>query len=246
MDKTTFLRSLLPAAVLVGITIAPLAGQAAPATETRAVPEFTAIATSGSMALQISQGVVASVQVTADDKVLSHVVTVVEAGRFGPTLHIRMKREGWGWGWGGSHHSGAIKVVVVTPRLTGVASSGAGDIRIDAMQTPALQLALSGSGNAGLAGLNTDELGISIAGSGDVRADGRSARLNVSIAGSGDVRLADLRSDEVTVKIAGSGNAAEQAHKTLSVSIAGSGDVVYSGDATVKKSVAGSGTVSKR
>ena len=244
MDKTTFLRSLLPAAVLVGITIAPLAGQAAPATETRAVPEFTAIATSGSMALQISQGVVASVQVTADDKVLSHVVTVVEAGRFGPTLHIRMKREGWGWG--GSHHSGAIKVVVVTPRLTGVASSGAGDIRIDAMQTPALQLALSGSGNAGLAGLNTDELGISIAGSGDVRADGRSARLNVSIAGSGDVRLADLRSDEVTVKIAGSGDAAVQAHKTLSVSIAGSGNVVYSGDATVKKSVAGNGTVSKR
>ena len=246
MDITTFLRSLLPAAVLVGITIAPLAGQAAPATETRAVPEFTAIATSGSMALQISQGVVASVQVTADDKVLSHVVTVVEAGRFGPTLHIRMKREGWGWGWGGSHHSGAIKVVVVTPRLTGVASSGAGDIRIDAMQTPALQLALSGSGNAGLAGLNTDELGISIAGSGDVRADGRSARLNVSIAGSGDVRLADLRSDEVTVKIAGSGDAVVQAQKTLSVSIAGSGDVVYSGDATVKKSVAGSGTVSKR
>ena len=246
MDKTTFLRSLLPAAVLVGITIAPLAGQAAPATETRAVPEFTAIATSGSMALQISQGVVASVQVTADDKVLSHVVTVVEAGRFGPTLHIRMKREGWGWGWGGSHHSGAIKVVVVTPRLTGVASSGAGDIRIDAMQTPALQLALSGSGNAGLAGLNTDELGISIAGSGDVRADGRSARLNVSIAGSGDVRLADLRSDEVTVKIAGSGDAVVQAQKTLSVSIAGSGDVVHSGDATVKSSVAGSGTVSKR
>ena len=246
MDKTTFLRSLLPAAVLVGITIAPLAGQAAPATETRAVPEFTAIATSGSMALQISQGVVASVQVTADDKVLSNVETVVEAGRLGPTLHIRMKREGWGWGWGGSHHSGAIKVVVVTPRLTGVASSGAGDIRIDAMQTPALQLALSGSGNAGLAGLNTDELGISIAGSGDVRADGRSARLNVSIAGSGDVRLADLRSDEVTVKIAGSGDAVVQAQKTLSVSIAGSGDVVYSGDATVKKSVAGSGTVSKR
>ena len=246
MAKTTYLRSLLPAAVLLGITIAPLAGQAAPATETRAVPEFTAIATSGSMALQISQGVVASVQVTADDKVLSNVETVVEAGRLGPTLHIRMKREGWGWGWGGSHHSGAIKVVVVTPRLTGVASSGSGDIRIEAVQTPALQLSLSGSGKAVLAGLSTEELGISIAGRGDVRADGRSARLNLSIAGSGDVRLADLRSDEVTVKIAGSGNAAVQAHKTLSVSIAGSGDVVYSGDATVKSSVAGSGAVRKR
>ena len=248
MFKAAF-RSLLPAAVLVGTAaaIVPQPGHAAPATETRSVPEFTAIAASGSVNISVTQGPVTSVQVTADDKELPNIETVVEGGKRGPTLQIRMKREGWwGWGWGKSHHTGPVNVVIVTPRLTGLASAGSGDIRVGALQTPSLQLSISGSGNALLAGLITDELGVNIAGSGDVSAEGRSGKLNVSIAGSGDVRLGELRSDEVAVKIAGSGNAVVQAQKTLSVSIAGSGDVVYSGEATVKSSVAGSGSVKKR
>ena len=245
MFKATF-HSLLPAAVLVGFAaaLAPLPGHAAPATETRSVPEFTAIAANGSVNISVTQGPVTSVQVTADDKELPLIETVVESGKFGPTLQIRMKREGWGWGK--SHHTGPVNVVIVTPRLLGLASAGSGDIRVGAQQTPSLQLSISGSGNAQLAGLITDELGVAIAGSGDVSGAGRAGRLNVSIAGSGDVRLGDLRSDEVAVKIAGSGDAVVQAQKTLSVSIAGSGDVLYSGEATVKSSVAGSGSVKKR
>ena len=251
MFKATF-RSLWPAAGLVGIAaaIAPLPGHAAPATETRSVPEFTAIAANGSVNISVTQGPVTSVQVTADDKELAHIETVVESGKHGPTLQIRMKREGWSWrwnwGWGKSYNAGPINVTVVTPKLTGLASIGSDDIRVGAMQTPSLQLSISGTGNMRLVGLSTDELGVNIAGTGDVSAEGRSGKLNVSIAGSGDVRLGDLRSDEVAVKIAGSGNAVVQAQKTLSVSIAGSGDVVYSGEAAVKSSVAGSGSVKKR
>lgn len=246
------LRSLLPAAVLVGsaaalvLAVTPLPGHAASATETRSVPEFTAIAANGSVNVSVTQGPVTSVQVTADEKELPNIETVVEAGKRGPTLQIRLKREGWGWGWGKGYNTGPINVVIVTPQLTGLASAGSGDIRVGALQTPSLQLSISGSGNAVLAGLSTDDLGVAIAGSGDVSAEGRAGKLNVSIAGSGDVRLGDLRSDEVVVKIAGSGDAVVQAQKTLSVSIAGSGDVVYSGEATVKSSVAGSGTVKKR
>lgn len=244
------LRSLLPAAVLAGLVMAPLPGQAATATETRNVPEFTAIAANGSVNISVTQGPVTSVQVTADDKDLPHIETVVESGKRGPTLQIRTKRvgggEGWGWGWGKNYNTGPVNVVIVMPKLTGIASAGSGDIRVGALQTPSLQLSISGSGNAALVGLATDELGVSIAGSGDVSAEGRAGRLDVSIAGSGDVRLRDLRSDEVAVKIAGSGDAVVQAQKTLNVSIAGSGDVVYSGEATVKSSVAGSGSVKKR
>ncbi len=240
----TTLRSLLPAAVLLGLAIAPLASQAASATEMRTVPEFTAIASSGPVNISVSQGPVTSVQVTADEKELPNIETVVETGKRGATLQIRMKREGWGWSWG--KNSTPVNVVIVTPRLTGLAVAGSGDIRVGALQTPSLQMSISGSGDALLMGLSTDEFGVSIAGSGDVSADGRAGKLTVSIAGSGDVRLADLRSDEVSVKIAGSGDAVVNAQKTLSVSIAGSGDVVYSGEATVKSSVAGSGTVKKR
>jgi len=244
----TPLRRLLLAALLSGLAFAPLAGQAAAATETRTVPEFTAIAAAGSVNISVTQGPVTSVQVSADEKELPHIETVVETGKHGATLQIRMKREGWGWGWGwGKGTSSApVNIVIVTPRLTGLSSAGSGDIRVGALQTPSLQLSISGSGNAVLTGLGTDEFGVSISGSGDVSANGRAGKLNVSIAGSGDVSLGDLRSDEVSVKIAGSGDAVVQAQRTLNVSIAGSGDVVYSGEATVKSSVAGSGAVKKR
>jgi len=242
--NTPWIRTLLPAAVLCGLAFLPPASQAAEATENRSVGEFNAIALGGAMNLTVRQGSPASVQVSADDKLLPQIETVVESGRSGPTLQLRMKREQGGFSSWSSR--GAIKVTVVTPQLSGLSTAGSGDIRLEAFKTPALQLSIAGAGNAVLNGLDTEELGVGISGSGDVRGDGRAARLNVSIAGSGDVRLADLRGDEVSVKIAGSGDAAVNAQKTLKVSIAGSGDVIYTGEATVKSSVAGSGSIKKR
>jgi Putative auto-transporter adhesin, head GIN domain len=220
-------------------------------TETRTVPEFQAIALGGSMDLVVRQGP-QQVQVTAGDKQLPAIETVVENGKNGPTLMVRWKRgdgeRGWSWKWNSNDWKGQgkLRVTVSVPKLTAVSSSGAGDIVVESFNTPAFKLALSGSGDAKLNGLSTDELGISIAGSGDVAGSGSAAKLTISIAGSGDVRLKELRSDDVKVTIAGSGDAAVNAQKTLNVSIAGSGDVSYTGDAVVKSSVAGSGGVTKR
>jgi Putative auto-transporter adhesin, head GIN domain len=220
-------------------------------TETRTVPDFQAIALGGSMDLVVRQGP-QQVQVTAGDKQLPQLETVVENGKNGPTLMVRWKREagerGWSWKWNSNDWkaSNRLRVTVSVPKLSALSASGSGDIVLEAFNTPALKLALSGSGDAKLNGLTTDELGISIAGSGDVQGTGSAAKLTISIAGSGDVRLNDLRADDVKVTIAGSGDAAVNAQKTLNVSIAGSGDVSYSGDAVVKSSVAGSGGVSKR
>ena len=81
---------------------------------------------------------------TADDKELPNIETVLESGKRGPTLQIRVKREaggwGWGWGWGKGYQSGPVSVVIVTPKLTGLDSAGSGDIRVGPLQTPSLQL----------------------------------------------------------------------------------------------------------
>ncbi len=237
------LRSLLLAVCLSGLSILPLAGQAATTTgsgtaasETRSLGEFSAIALGGAMNLNVTQGAVTSVQVQADDNLLSMIETVVEGQR----LEIRWKK-------GASVYTRSpVRVTVVTPRLTALSTAGSGDIKLEAFSTPSLKLSIAGSGNAVLAGLSTDELQVGVSGSGDVHGAGKAAKVGVSIAGSGDVRLSDLRADDVQVRIAGSGDAAVNAMKTLNVSIAGSGDVVYSGDAQVKSSVAGSGSVKKK
>ena len=241
----TLQRLLLPA--LVCLTLVPVAAQAASlagsgrsATESRSLADFQALALNGSMDMVVRQGAVQSVQVEADDNLLPLLETVVESTGQGATLLVRWKK-------GQSLHTRSkVLVTVVLPRLSALTSSGSGDIRVEAFNTPALKLSLSGSGDARLQGLSTEELGISIAGSSDVVANGSATRLKISIAGSGDVRMADLKSEEVTIAIAGSGDAAVNANKTLEVSIAGSGDVIYTGNAAVKSRVAGSGSVNKR
>ena len=237
----------LVAPALLCLSLLPQAGQAASAngsgrsaTETRSVGDFQAVRLSGSMDLQVRQGTTASVQVTADDNLLPLLETVLESSAHGPTLDIRWKK-------GTSHHARTkVLVTVVTPRLTALAAAGAGDIQVDAFNTPALKLSISGSGDARLNGLNTEDLGITIAGSGDVGGSGSATRMTVSIAGSGDVRLGGMKSDDVSVTIAGSGDAVVNANKSLDVRIAGSGDLSYTGNATVKSKVAGSGSISKR
>lgn len=241
-------RLLLPAlACLTLMPLQPRAAQAASlagsgrsATESRSLADFQALALSGSMHLVVRQGAVQSVQVEADDNLLPLLETLVESTGNGATLLVRWKK-------GQSLYTRSkVLVTVIMPKLSALASSGSGDIRVETFNTPALKLSLSGSGDAKLSGLNTAELGISIAGSSDVAANGSATRLEISIAGSGDARLTELKSDEVTVSIAGSGDAAVNANKTLEVSIAGSGDVSYTGNAAVKSRVAGSGSVNKR
>lgn len=239
------LRTALVAPSLFWLAFLPLPSQAAGvtgsghiATEVRALPEFQAIHLGGSMDLQVRQGPSQRVQVQADDNLLPPLQTEVESTRHGATLKV-------GWkAWQSLSTKTRVQVTVVLPRLSALTAAGSGDIRIDAFNTPGLELALSGSGDARLDGLSTDKLAVKLSGSGDVAVAGKAGQLQVSLAGSGDVRLADLVCDDVKVAIAGSGDVVVNAQKSLDVSIAGSGDVRYVGSPAVKSRVAGSGSVS--
>lgn len=235
--------ALLAAAVLgfVPNAGARTVGSGQAATETRQVGEFDAVSTAGAIDLVVRQAASASVQVEADDNVLPLVETVVENGRRGRTLVVRMKR--------GEYVSTRRDIVVTVnvPTLASIATAGAGDVRVEGLKTPALRLSIAGSSDVRIAGLDTESFELRIAGSGDVAAAGRAASVSVGISGSGDADLAALVADDVKVRIAGSGDANVTANRALDVSVVGSGDVRYGGNASaVKLSAAGSGTVMKR
>lgn len=240
-----------PAARVVALFVAALialpaaraatTGSGVVATETRSVSGFQAIALRGGIDLVVRQGSREALVVRADDNLLPLVETVVEGLADARTLRIQFKP--------GESLRTRTPVVVTVDVLTlkALASSGSGDITVEALKTPALKLSISGSSDARLRQLDTEQLTIAVAGSGDVQASGRAAKLDISIAGSGDVQTRDLAAADVSVAIAGSGDASVNAQKTLSVSIAGSGDVEYGGGATLaRRSVAGSGSLRQR
>ena len=229
--------------VLLSLAAAPavwaeaVVGDGKPASQSRTVADFNAIALNGSIALKLKQGNTASVVVRGDSNLLSLVETVVESNQ---SLQLRWKR-------GTSVRSQLPVVVEVTaPQVRAVASAGSGDIEIDAMKVPRLSLSIKGSADLRASGLHTDELAVSLAGSGDLTLAGQASRVSIELSGSGDVDAGELRSDDVTVGIAGSGDVTVHATRKLAASIAGSGDVLYSGDPSVQRSVAGSGSVRKR
>lgn len=216
-----------------------LAGSGRVVAEARAVTPFQAVHLNGSMSLVLRQGAKESVEVRADDNLLSLIETTVSDRDGVPTLTISTKR--------GARYSTRKQPVVTVDVVTlkGLAISGSGDAVADGLKTSELQVRIVGSGNLRLRQLSTDALSLKLSGSGDVAATGRAARLSVSIAGSGGVAARELEAEDASVSIAGSGDASVNARKTLSVSIAGSGDVDYTGDASVKTSIAGSGSVKK-
>jgi Putative auto-transporter adhesin, head GIN domain len=234
--KTNF-----PAVAALALAGIVFAAAAEAGTETRAVSDFEAIASTGSIDIVVRQGAKEAVTVTADDKLLPLIETVVEPGAAGRTLNVRLKPGER------SYNLGKVSVVVDVVKLGAVTTSGSGDVVVEGLKTPAFKLTIAGSSDARLKALSTETLEVRISGSGDVLVGGTAKQVKLSIAGSGDANLADLQADDVQVRIAGSGDASVTANKSLDVSVAGSGDVRYSGSATaVKTSMAGSGTLSKR
>lgn len=235
------MRLNFPAVLALATAGIVFAAAAEAGTETRAVSDFEAIATNGAIDLVVRQGSKEGLTISADDKLLPLIETVVEPGSAGRTLHVRMKRGER------SYNSGQITVTVDVVKLTAVTTSGAGDIVVDGLKTPSFKLTISGSSDARLKALATESLEVRISGSGDVLVGGSAKQVKLSIAGSGDANLSELQADDVQVRIAGSGDANVTANKSLDVSVAGSGDVRYGGSATaVKTSMAGSGTLSRR
>lgn len=209
------------------------------ASETRTPGSFEAITLSGNFKVTVRQAATDSVQVRADNNLLPMIETRVVDGSKGKTLEIGPKK-----GFNLSP-SAPMQINLDMVVLRAVAVEGSGDVRVDTMKTPSLEVSIAGAGDVRLAEIFSEAVTLKVAGSGDIAAKGRANSVSISVAGSGDVKVSELQADQVKVSIAGSGDAQVQANKTLKVSIAGSGDVRYLGSPEINSSVAGSGSIKR-
>jgi hypothetical protein len=107
-------------------------------------------------------------------------------------------------------------------------------------------ISLVGSGDLIMEAVNQPSLDLSIAGSGSVRAQGTADRVKLSIAGAGNAKLADLTMKRLDLHIAGSGDIEAGPQDEINVNIAGSGHVrLLSDPAEVHTSIVGSGGITR-
>lgn len=206
--------------------------------ETRPVnADVTVIKLEGAIDLVLKQGPSPSLNVRAEQRLMSNIVTVVD----GKTLRISTK--------GlivGAHKP--MQAELTLPSLQQVHVTGSGDANVSGFSGEAIDLALNGSGDmlfngkyqrvsGNLTGSgdlkidagSSDSVNLSLLGSGDVQVSGITKSLTAKLMGSGDLHSASLQADRVAVSLMGSGDAKVFAKTSVIVNIMGSGDVQVAG-----------------
>jgi hypothetical protein len=185
-------------------------------TETRTVSGFNAVNLAGTGRLTIAVTGTDSLEITADDNLLSYLTSDVS----GKELTLGTK----------SHTS-------ISPSKDPVYKLTVKDLS---------SITLGGSGAIVARDIHTDRLKVVLGGSGDISTSGTAGDQDILIGGSGAYHAPDLKSKIATITIGGSGDADLNAAEKLNVTIAGSGSVTYTGDPTVTQQILGSGTVKKK
>jgi hypothetical protein len=206
--------------------------------ETRSVGNFKAVASAGSMNVQLAYGKPGSVTVEADDNLLEYIETKIEDN----TLKIGTRN------YVSIRSSNKITVYVTVDRLEGLSVAGSGNIDGSGnfSNDGKTWFRIAGSGNINLSFDQIKQAEIGIAGSGKVILKGKADQVNVNISGSGNVECTELVAQRVKVNVTGSGNTRVHTDQTLEVNVLGSGNVYYKGNARdIVKHAAGSGKVTR-
>ena len=223
------------------------------ATETRPVDaNVNVIKLSGPIDLKLKQGATPSMNVHAEQRLLSKIVTAQN----GNTLQIGIEGVIIN-----RHHPMVVELTLPALQelrvfgsgeamVTGFAGAnlqlsvaGSGDVNFDG-QYRRIMADLSGSGTLVVNGGNSDDVEFFLHGSGDVTARGTTKSLVARLSGSGVVQASDLHADNVNLSLMGAGYARVFAKTSASVAIRGSGDVAIAGNPAQRSvSKAGSGNV---
>jgi hypothetical protein len=205
---------LLVPAVIAALVLAGCA-DGPRTTQTREVGDFTRIDNRDSVDVRLHVGEPKRVRVSAGEKVIDDVDTVVRDG----TLEVTFDHDGFG----GSD----VVVEVSVPELAAIEASGSGDIDADGIDADAFELRSDGSADIALEG-TAGRIGVFLDGSGEADLAGLAAReARVVVDGSGD---AEVRADDrLEVDVDGSGDVSYHGDPALTQRVDGSGELSRAG-----------------
>lgn len=202
--------------------------------EARDVSGFNQISVDGNINVILKQGDVESVEVEAEDNIISNIKTQVTDRK------LEIKQEGTSiW------PSKPINVYVTVKDISSIELSGSSKVKGANIDTDNLDLSIGGSGNVEIENLTAENLGAKISGSGKIELSGRVKKQELTIEGSGDYKARDLTSEDTEITIYGSGDAEVNTSKNLEINITGSGKVSYLGNPTIKQNISGNGDIKK-
>ncbi len=181
--------------------------------EFRDVNLFSKISSEGTFVVNISQGPTQSLEIIADDNIISRVRTTVSDGR----LKIYLED--------GNYKNTYLEANITVADLNEIKNDGTGDITVFELQSSGtMEIENIGTGNIAVAGY-TDNLNIFNVGSGTINcAEFMAGNVEIRIEGSGDCEV--YCTESLNVSIEGSGNVYYKGSPSVTKDISGSGQVI--------------------
>lgn len=202
--------------------------------ENRDVSGFQAIAFSTFGKINIVQGDTESLNISGPDNLVSEIITMVNNG----TLDIKTKDNITVSTLDSKH---MLTFSLVVKDLTSLSISGAGDVQVETLSTPSMDLSMSGAGRVQMNQLSTDSLKVDLSGLGGVEISGNASQATIDISGAGAVNSPDLKIQSASVNISGVGGATIWVTDQLTGEISGAGGVSYYGSPQTNTSSSGLG-----
>jgi hypothetical protein len=202
--------------------------------ENRDVAGFSTIDFSTFGKVNVMQGDTETLNISGPDNLVAEIITTVSNG----TLVIKTKDNITVSSLDSIH---MLTFTLVVKDLTSVNISGAGDIQIETLSTPSMDLSMSGAGRVQMNQLTTDNLKVDLSGLGGLDISGSASQATIDISGAGNVNAPDLQIKTATVNISGLGGATVWVTEQLSGEISGAGGVSYYGSPQTSTTTSGLG-----
>jgi len=157
--------------------------------ENRDVSGFNAIEFSTLGKINLMQGDKESLNISGPNNVVPEIVTEVKNG----TLIIRTKEN---LNFTPLRNENPLTFTIVVKELTSLLVSGAGDIQMETLSTPSMDINLSGAGKVVQNQITADNLNITLSGVGGIDISGQATQATIDISVT----------DQLTGNISGGGN----------------------------------------
>jgi hypothetical protein len=202
--------------------------------ENRDVSGFTAIEFSTFGKVNIIQGDKESLNISGPDNLVPEISTTVSNGTLiikttnnitVPTLSTE----------------NMLTFTIVVKELTSLNVSGFGDVQIETLTTPSMNIDMSGAGKIVQNQISTPKLAINLSGAGSIDASGEATQATIDLSGAGNINAPDLKIQTASVTISGLGGATLWVTDQLTGNISGAGSVSYYGNPQTNTNSSGLG-----
>jgi hypothetical protein len=190
--------------------------------ENRDVSGFSAIDFSTIGKINIIHGDVESLNISGPDNIVPEISSSVSNG----TLIIKNKEN---FTVTAVTSANVLTFTIVVKDLTALTVSGVGDVQVETLTTPNMELTMSGAGKVQMSQLTTDNLKIILSGLGGLDISGSATQASIDLSGAGSVNAPELKIQSADITISGLGGATLWVTNQLTGNISGAGSVSYYG-----------------